>query len=118
MIDSEFNRIAEAFAPWHTQLVALPYHLSQAWLHSDAFQKEVAIASFDWLFTPIPKSPERLVLSTGNSPPSSFRRTSTCSGIDQLASTRTPVISGAIHTQPHVETTGFSLSLWLPLFKS
>lgn len=50
----------EDFRPLNLQSVALPSLLSRSRLDYGQFWQEPAITGFDWLFTPIPKSEERL----------------------------------------------------------
>ena len=52
-------------------------------------------------FSPLaPGHPSELYLNTGSMPPSLFRGTSHCPGLDHLASGLTPVISGAFTPRP------------------
>lgn len=83
-------------------------------LHWDAFRKEPAIARLDWLFTPNPRSPEWVVSNNGNRPSSGFRQTSSCPGLDRLASGLIPVITGVFTPCSTLSlVTSFLLSLRL-----
>ena len=53
----------EEFLPLNSQSVALPLELSQCRLDLGQFRQEPAITGLDWLFTPIPRLEEHLLVA-------------------------------------------------------
>ena len=62
---------------------ALPYPQPPGSLGWDPLREEPATTELDWSFAPRPKSEERIARQNPCGPPSGFRPTSSCSGLDR-----------------------------------
>ena len=62
---------------------ALPHTQTPGGLGWDPLREEPATTELDWSFAPRPKSEERIARQNPCGPPSGFRPTSSCSGLDR-----------------------------------
>ena len=79
---------------------ALPYGIPQDGLGCDPLRGEPAITGLDWSFAPRPRSRERFARQHPFGPPSGFRLTSSCPGLDRPVSGLTAVTPGPVRTPP------------------
>lgn len=92
------EQIWRRFPSLANQFVALPQKTSQQGLYCGIFRKEPAIAGFDGLFTPKPRSKEHVDCNTPSDLHSSFGQASSCPGLDHPASGLAPVTPCLINT--------------------
>ena len=95
IVDSEFDRATGPFGPWLFNQYLYPTIYLQPGCSEEHFERNQLspIAISISLLAPGHVSDLNLSISTG--PPSSFRQTSPCQGLDRLASGLNPVTIGA-----------------------
>ena len=89
---------AKEFPPQSTQTVSLHRRHSRTRLSYGTLRREPAVSGFDSPFTPNPRSWERIARQNPYRPPSIWRLTSPCPGLDQPVSGLVAVTEGPIQT--------------------
>jgi hypothetical protein len=98
--DDDFGvcKDAKEFPPRYIQTVSLHRRPSRTRLSYGTLRGEPAVAGFDSPFTPSPRSWERIARQNPFRPPSIWRLTSPCPGLDQPVSGLMAVTWGPIQT--------------------
>ena len=107
---------AEEFLPLNTQSVLYPAIYLQPRCPSRHFGRNLLTPVLISLSPLAPGHPNDLHISTGNGPPSRFRETSSCPGLDRLVSGPTAMTPGTFTPRPSYTRRCIAdllLSLWL-----
>ena len=92
---------------------ALPHRQPRSGLGCNPLRRELAITGLDWSFAPSPRSTERIAHQHLFRPPSGFRLTSPCPGLDRPVSSFTAVTPSPFRLRAS-PALGWLCACWFP----